>query len=69
MFCNPFPLPNRLRPCKELVIKMTEGRANPWPSTAGQSTAVAEDHTCLVTYLIEVDHDVALGASAALDIL
>ena len=69
MFCNPLPLPNRPRPRKELVIKITEGRANPWHLMASQSTAVAEDHTGLVTYLIEVDHDIALRPSAALDIL
>lgn len=32
-------------------------------------TAVAQDYTCLVTYLIEVDHDVALWTPAALNVL
>lgn len=43
--------------------------ANLGTLTASPSAAVAQDHTCLVTYLIEVDHDVALRASATLDIL
>lgn len=31
--------------------------------------AVLQNHICLVTYLIEVDHDIAFRASATLDIL
>lgn len=46
-----------------------EQTASVGPSSASPGTAVTQDHTCLVTYLIEVDHDVALRASAALDIL
>lgn len=63
------PLPHGMRPHKELVIKMIEEMTNLGTLTASPSAAVAQDHTCLVTYLIEVDHDVALRASATLDIL
>lgn len=58
-----------MRPHKELGIKMTEAAANGGPLPARPGTAVAQDYTCLVTYLIEVDHDVALRTSAALNIL
>lgn len=44
---------------------MAKGRTSP----AGPDIAVAQDHTHFVTYLIEVDHDVALWTSAALNIL
>lgn len=50
-------------------IKMVEGTASVGPSSASPGTGVAQGHTCLVTYLIKVDHDIALRASAALDIL
>lgn len=43
--------------------------ANAGPLLAIPGPAVAQDHTCFVTYLIEVDHDIAFRASATLDIL
>lgn len=38
-----------------------------WPVQALQG--LRTDYTCLVTYLIEVDHDIAFRPSAALDVL
>lgn len=48
---------------------MMEETASVGPLSDSPGTGVAQDHTRLVTYLIEVDHDIALRASAALDIL
>lgn len=48
---------------------MMADTAHGGPSLSRPGATVTPEHTCLVTYLIEVDHDIAFRASAALDVL